>query len=98
MDNADDKTQYMPKHANEPFPKRFNPYAVVSLCFGVLWVLGIGSLIAVIFGHMALRALASGTCERGRGVAIAGLVLGYLGVGTYAFFFLPMMTAELLKL
>jgi hypothetical protein len=49
---------------------------VVSLA---LW--GIGSILGVIFGHIALRQIAS-TGEQGRGLAIAGLVLGYVGLAT----------------
>lgn len=54
---------------------RLNPLAVVSLIAGLL---GLG-LAAVVLGHVAL-VQTSRAGERGRGLAVAGLVLGYLGV------------------
>jgi len=57
--------------------------AVTSLVFGILGVVlgwcmfGIPSVLAVIFGHAALPATRDGRAS-GRGLAITGLVLGYL--------------------
>lgn len=61
-----------------PFPSKPEPngLAVASLILGILWICWIGSVLAVVFGHLALRKNTS------RGVAIAGLVLGYIGIGT----------------
>jgi hypothetical protein len=62
---------------------RTSSTAVVSLVFGVLtWVMLplIGALVAIICGHIArgeIRRAAPGTLE-GDGMAIAGLVLGYV--------------------
>ena len=58
--------------------------AVVSLVFGILgWTLlpFIGSLVAVVCGHMARGEIkrSNGTLE-GDGLAIAGLVLGWINV------------------
>ena len=60
---------------------RTNGLAVTSMILGILWVCWIGSILAVIFGHVALSQIkkSQGT-QQGRGFAIAGLVLGYLGV------------------
>jgi hypothetical protein len=46
---------------------------------GIVWLCGIGSLLAIIFGAVALGVTAGGR-RRGRGFAIAGLVLGILGL------------------
>ena len=59
--------------------------AVVSLVFGILgWTLlpFLGSLVAVVCGHMARGEIrrAQGALE-GDGMAVAGLVLGYLVIG-----------------
>ena len=44
-----------------------------------------GSVLGVVFGHVALRQIrAGGGAQRGRGLAIAGLVLGYLGLAVFA--------------
>lgn len=40
----------------------------------------LGALPAVILGHLALSRIKSGRAARGKGFAIAGLILGYLGI------------------
>ncbi|SDG08284.1 protein of unknown function [Sinosporangium album] len=60
-------------------PPRTNGLAIASLVFGILWLCGLGSLLAVILGHVALIKIRT-THALGRGLAIAGLVLGYLGI------------------
>jgi predicted acyltransferase len=52
---------------------------------GILWISWVGSLLAVVFGHVALRQIPRNN-EAGRGLAIAGLVLGYVGLGFLALF------------
>jgi hypothetical protein len=60
-----------------------NGLAVASLIAGFFWVAWLGSFLAVIFGHVALGQIKrSGGRETGSGLAIAGLVLGYLGIGS----------------
>jgi Domain of unknown function (DUF4190) len=59
-----------------------NMLAVVSLTLGVLWLAWLGSLGAVIAGHLARRQIASSNgSQTGTGLATAGLVLGYIGLG-----------------
>lgn len=59
-----------------------NGLAIASLVLGILWLYWIGSILAVIFGHVALGQIGrSGGLQTGRGMAIAGLVLGWVGVG-----------------
>ncbi len=71
-----------PPHISGAGPAKINGFAVASLVLGILWVWFIGSLLAVIFGHIALGQIKrAADAERGRGLAIAGLVLGYLGIG-----------------
>ncbi|MEN8582946.1 DUF4190 domain-containing protein [Burkholderia sp. RS01] len=60
-----------------PAPKNLS---IASLCCGIAVYVGFGvfllpQLAAVILGHMALRREPSG-----RGFAIAGLVMGYIGI------------------
>ncbi len=65
-----------------------NGLAVASLVLGILWLGWLGSLLAVIFGHVALGQInRSGGREGGRGLAIAGLVLGYVGIGIFLLIF-----------
>ena len=49
------------------------------MVLGILWMWWIGSVLAVIFGHVALSQMRR-SGQGGRGMAIAGMVLGYLGV------------------
>jgi hypothetical protein len=70
--------------------RRTNVAAVVSLIFGILWLFWLGSLVAVVCGHVA-RAQIRRSGEAGDGAAIAGLILGYLGVVTFLFWLLVLM-------
>jgi len=62
-----------------------NTAAVVSLVCGILaWsaLPVLGSLVAIVAGHGALRQIrASGGLETGEGMALAGLVLGWIQIG-----------------
>lgn len=64
---------------------KVNGFAIASMVLGIVWIYWIGSILAVIFGHIALKQIkASNGKQSGRGMAIAGLVLGYIGVGIAA--------------
>jgi hypothetical protein len=72
--------QYVPY--GQPYgylPTRTNGLAIASMVLGILCVYWITSILAVIFGHIALSQIkrSNGT-QTGRGMAIAGLVLGYI--------------------
>jgi hypothetical protein len=58
--------------------------AIGALVCGILeiFTLGFAAIPAVILGHLA-RTQIRRTGERGDGMAIAGLVLGYLGIGIW---------------
>ena len=46
-------------------------------------LLRVGSILAVVFGYVGKSQIdRSGGAEGGRGLAIAGIVLGWVGVGT----------------
>lgn len=61
-----------------------NGLAVASLVVGLFWMWWIGSVLAIVFGHVALGQIARNG-QSGRGIAIAGLVLGYIGLATLLF-------------
>jgi hypothetical protein len=75
-----------------------NGLAIASLVLGILWLGWVGSVLAVIFGHVALGQIArAGGAQGGRGLAIAGLVLGWIGVGAFVLvFLLPLIGLGLL--
>ena len=54
---------------------------IASLVVGILWMYWIGSILAVIFGHVALSQIKKDPSIGGRGMAVAGVVLGWIGVG-----------------
>jgi hypothetical protein len=61
---------------------RTNGLAIASLVLGIVWVYGIGSILPLIFGYSAKSSIdRSGGRETGRGLAVAGIVLGWIGVG-----------------
>lgn len=60
-----------------------NGLAVASLVLGIVWIYWIGSVLAVIFGAVAINQIEkSGGTQGGRGLALAGFVLGLVGMGT----------------
>lgn len=64
---------------------RTNGFAVASLVLGVLFCLIVTAVLAVIFGNVALgRIETSNGTEKGRGLAIAGIVLGWIGIALLA--------------
>ena len=63
-----------------------NGLAVASLVLGIIWIYWIGSILALIFGYNAKGQIdRSNAMQGGRGLAVAGIVLGWVGVGTLAF-------------
>lgn len=65
---------------------RTNGLAVAGFVLGLLWLCYIGSILGVIFGHVALSQIKkSNGMQTGAGLAIAGLVLGYLGLSAFIF-------------
>ncbi|MFB9714365.1 DUF4190 domain-containing protein [Arthrobacter methylotrophus] len=63
-------------------PAGQNTFAVFALVFGIM-----GGIAAIPFGHIALNQI-NRTGERGRGMAIAGLILGYGAVALVVVLFI----------
>ncbi|WP_215394780.1 MULTISPECIES: DUF4190 domain-containing protein [unclassified Leucobacter] len=68
-----------------PMQPRLNTMALISLILGIvgLFVFGIPAVVAVVLGHIALSQIKK-RGERGRGLAIAGLVTGYVSIALWA--------------
>jgi hypothetical protein len=59
-----------------------NGFAIASLVLGIVWIYCIGSILALVFGYKARKQIdESNGREGGRGLATAGIVLGWIGVG-----------------
>ncbi|MFW6034398.1 MAG: DUF4190 domain-containing protein [bacterium] len=87
-----------PPHAQQPPPyPQYPPYppqaptngmAIASLVLGIVgitigwFLIGIPSVLAVVFGHVALNTIGR-TGQQGKGMAIAGLVTGYIVIGVW---------------
>ena len=60
-----------------------NGMALTSMILGILWMYWIGSILALVFGYKAKRQISeSGGTQSGEGMATAGIVLGWVGIGT----------------
>ncbi|MGY1729149.1 DUF4190 domain-containing protein [Geodermatophilus sp. SYSU D01062] len=63
-----------------PVARRTNGLAIASMVLGILWIYWIGSVLALVFGYIA-RSQIRERGESGDGMAIAGIVLGWVGIG-----------------
>ena len=75
----------MPYPGSTPYPPGAatptNGLAIASLVLSIVWLAGLGSVLAVIFGIVARRQIrASGGRQGGDGLALAGLLIGILGL------------------
>lgn len=70
-------------------PPKTNAMAIGSLVLSLFWIGGLGSVGAVVLGHMAKRQIsASQGRQTGANLATAGLVIGYIGVAIMALYLL----------
>jgi len=70
-----------PAYGYAPPVRKTNGLAIASLVLSLLWLAGLGSVLGVIFGISSRRSIKrSQGQEAGGGLAIAGLVVGILGV------------------
>lgn len=62
-----------------------NGKAIAALVLGILWLWWVGSILALLLGYTARGEIkASKTPQGGDGLATAGIVLGWIGVGFFA--------------
>jgi hypothetical protein len=65
-----------------PATSKTSGLAVAALVLGIVWVYWLGSILAVIFGAVAIKQInRSNGWRTGKGMAVAGLVLGLVGIG-----------------
>lgn len=62
-----------------------NGFAIASMVLGILWLYWFGSILALVFGYVAQSQIRE-RGEAGGGMATAGIVLGWIGVGFLALF------------
>jgi hypothetical protein len=66
-----------------PPPQRTNGLAIASMVLGIVWLYWIGSILALVFGYVAKKQIRE-RGEGGDGMATAGIVLGWVGIGVLA--------------
>jgi hypothetical protein len=64
-------------------PRQLNGLAITSMILGILWIYWLGSILALILGYTARKQIRERN-ESGDGMAIAGIVLGWIGTATLA--------------
>jgi hypothetical protein len=86
--NREDRPQNLTGYEHRQWPTQPQPtngLAVAALVLGIVWAFWIGSALAIVFGHVALGQIRQRN-QSGKGMAVAGLVLGYVGAGTFVLF------------
>lgn len=61
-------------------PSRTNVKAIASLVLSLVWLFGLASIAAIVVGVVARREIRQRPEEVGRGMALAGIVIGIVGV------------------
>ena len=75
--------QQTPGYGYQTGPKT-NGLAIASLVLGIAQIFTciIGGILALVFGYISRRQIdESGGTQGGRGMAIAGIILGWIGIG-----------------
>jgi Domain of unknown function (DUF4190) len=71
-----------PQYAYVPV-RRTNGLAIASLVCSIVWLGGVGSLLAIIFGFIARSQIKrADDHQQGKGLALAGIIVGFLGIVT----------------
>jgi hypothetical protein len=86
--------QYGPQYGLPyPPPRGTNGLAVTSLILGILWIYWVGSILALIFGYVARNQIRR-SGQEGNGLAIAGIVLGWIGVAALIIFIIVLIAVS----
>lgn len=77
--------QYPYGYPPQPKPQQNAILALVLSCVGFV-TCGITAIVGVIFGHIAMGKIKRGE-EDGRGLALAGLIVGYVVIAGWVLYF-----------
>ncbi len=72
--------QWRPTHQHLRPQGPTNGLAIASMVLGALWLWSLGSVLALVLGYVAKRQIDQ-RGESGRGLALAGIILGWIGIG-----------------
>ena len=70
------------KHKAYVLNSTTNTFSTLSLIFGIIFFIPFGPILAIVFGFLALGQIKH-TGEPGRGMAIAGIVLGFFWLAVF---------------
>lgn len=72
-----------------------NGFAVASLVLSLLWVGGIGAILAIVFGrHARAQIRLYGGQQAGWGMATAGIIIGSIGLAGIAIVVIALIAAK----
>lgn len=78
-------SQYHPAAGPGEEAAETNGLAIASLFLGIVWLFGIGSLLAIVLGYLGMKEIsASNGRQGGRAIAITGVVVGIVGLASLA--------------
>ena len=78
-------SQYHPAAGPGEEAAETNGLAIASLFLGIIWLFGIGSVLAIVLGYLGMKEIgASNGRQGGRAIAITGVVVGIVGLASFA--------------
>jgi hypothetical protein len=83
--------QYPYGYPPQPKPQQNAILALVLSCVGFV-TCGITAIVGIIFGHIAMGKIKRGE-EDGRGLALAGLIVGYVVIAGWVLYFVIILIA-----
>jgi hypothetical protein len=77
----------------QPQRQGTNGFSIAALVLGIVWIYWVGSVLALIFGYVALSQIKK-QGGGGRGLAIAGVVLGWVGIAALLLFIIGVIAVS----
>ena len=80
--------------AGAPSTPKTNGFAIASLILGIIPCTGITSILAIVFGFIARNQIEqSGGTQQGSGMALAGIILGFVWIGISVFWWIAILAS-----
>jgi hypothetical protein len=77
-----------------PSTPKTNGLAIASLVLGIIPCTGITSILAIVFGFIARNQIEqSGGTQQGSGMALAGIILGFVWIGISVFWWIAILAS-----
>jgi hypothetical protein len=80
--------------ARAPSTSKTNGFAIASLVLGIIPCTGITSILAIVFGFIARNQIQqSGGRQQGSGMALAGIILGFVWIGISVIYWIAVIAS-----